>query len=675
MTRSPAARLKELIHRRDKVLAVLHPPSATLARIMEQAGCEALFVGTGGVVGAYTGLADVGTATMSECLQIAGWIAGSVAIPVMVDGDTGHGGIMAVRRLIRESIRAGLAGIRIDDQPIEGKRKTQNAGIDVVPLGDAIVRYRAAVDMKNELDPNFVVMAQCYARDANGGSLDDTIVRMKAYREQAGVDWVQFESPHSVDEIKAARAAVAGPFSFMRGKLGRYLSLDEHLALDVNIAWYPGFSHAVTWAALWDFMTAFREKGTAAWDDFVASRRDRPYPTPETPASGEGDAKQQARVTVFRRTGRQVMARDGYRIFDSDTHVGPDAAILSAYLSAAEKERLAGWEPYRSTGRFGHVTYTRGQRQYRRRLGDARPDEAPAGYMAGFTGVKRTREPSPKVDADPAARIADMDFEGVDVNLTLPSGWFGTWGAGEDIALEMAMYRAYHRWMDDYCGAYPRRLGGVILAGARDIAGGLAEIRRWGRSRWAWGMMVYAPVGMPLDHPDLEPFYAESAALDLAVVLHSFTVMPPYAPGGEDTWDNLWLQRSAAHPWCGMRNMAALIGGGVMDRYPMLRVGTLEAGHGWLPFWIARLDEHAETIKAALPELRRRPSDYVKSGRYFQSIEIPEGAALTNAVSDLVGDEVLMYASDYPHGESHFPESAGLVAAWGMSEDRKRKLL
>ena len=49
------------------------------------------------------------------------------------------------------------------------------------------------------------------------------------------------------------------------------------------------------------------------------------------------------------------------------------------------------------------------------------------------------------------------------------------------------------------------------------------------------------------------------------------------------------------------------------------------------------------------------------SGRYFQSIEIPEGARLTNAVADLVGDDVLMYASDYPHGESHFPESAGLV--------------
>jgi len=293
VTNPRSARLQELIHRQDKVLAVLHPPSATHARIMEKAGCEALFVGTGGVVGAYTGLADVGAATMTECLTIAGWIADSVPIPVIVDGDTGHGGIMAVRRLVRNSIRAGLAGIRIDDQPIEGKRKTQNAGIDVVPVRDAIVRYRAAVDMKNELDPNFVIMAQCYARDAKGGTIEDTVARLRLYREEAGVDWVQFESPHTVDEIKAARAAVNGPFSFMRGKLDRFLGLDEHLALGVNIAWYPGFTHAVTWAALWDFMTAFQAHGTGAWDDFLASRHGKPYPRPEVPPEGESDAKQQ----------------------------------------------------------------------------------------------------------------------------------------------------------------------------------------------------------------------------------------------------------------------------------------------------------------------------------------------------------------------------------------------
>ena len=292
MNSPQTARLQQLIHRRDKVLAVLHPPTAAHARIMERAGCEALFVGTGGVVGAYTGLADVGTATLSECVEIAGWIADSVKIPVIMDGDTGHGGIMAVRRMVRECIRRGIAGVRIDDQPIEGKRKTQDAGVEVVPLELAVARYRAAVEMKNELEPDFVVMAQCYARDAANGGFEDALMRLKAYREAAGVDWVQLESPHSVEEIKAARAAVEGPFSFMKGKLGRYLGLDEHLALGVTIAWYPGFTHHVTWAALWDFMTAFKERGTAAWDDFVESRKQRPYPTPEMPPDGEGADKQ-----------------------------------------------------------------------------------------------------------------------------------------------------------------------------------------------------------------------------------------------------------------------------------------------------------------------------------------------------------------------------------------------
>ena len=290
--RQKTARLQELIHRKGKVLAILHTPTAQQARIMEQAGCEAAFVGTSGVVGNYTGMSDVGTATMTECVQIAGWIANSVNFPIIIDGDTGHGGIMAVRRLVRECIRAGVAGIRIDDQPIEGKRRTQSAGVEVVPIEQAIARYRAAVDMKNELDPDFVIMAQCYARDAANSSLEDCIKRLQAYRKDAGVDWVQLESPHSVEEIKQARAAVEGPLSFMKGKLPRFLGLDEHLALGVNIAWYPGFTHQVMWAALHDFMQDFQKRGIAAWEDFQASRKDRPYPRPDVGPDGEGGDKQ-----------------------------------------------------------------------------------------------------------------------------------------------------------------------------------------------------------------------------------------------------------------------------------------------------------------------------------------------------------------------------------------------
>lgn len=369
------------------------------------------------------------------------------------------------------------------------------------------------------------------------------------------------------------------------------------------------------------------------------------------------------------------MAKNGYKIFDSDTHVGPVLEVLDKYIGEAEKKTLISWDQFKRTNAAGLSNYNRGARVYRRRLGDAKAEPDNGQYMAGFTGTQTSRKPSPMVDVNVKERIADMDLEGVDVNLLLPSGWFGTFTSTEDVNLEMKMYEAYHRWMEDYCSGYPDRLGGLILVSVRDIEGSLQQIKKWGKSRWAWGILPYAPYGTPLDHPDFEPIWAAAQEHDLMIALHTFTVMPPYAPGGLDNWENLFLQRSAAHPWCGMRNMASLIGAGLMERYPKIRIGTLEAGHGWLPFWLARIDEHAKTIKSALPNLKHLPSEYVLSGRYFQSIEVPEGEKLTNSVCDLLGDHILMYASDYPHSESHFPDTVKYVLDWNETgESRKKKL-
>jgi hypothetical protein len=87
---------------------------------------------------------------------------------------------------------------------------------------------------------------------------------------------------------------VSCPLSFMRGKLPRYLTLEEHLELGITIAWLPSFSHHVIWAALSAFMADFSSRGIAAWEDFVASRKDRPYIIPELPPDGEGLDKQRA---------------------------------------------------------------------------------------------------------------------------------------------------------------------------------------------------------------------------------------------------------------------------------------------------------------------------------------------------------------------------------------------
>ena len=273
----PSTKLRQLLRRKNKVLAVLGAPNAFHAKIMEANGVEACFVGTSITGGNYTGLPDLGILSMTECVAIARWIARSVKIPVILDGDTGHGGIMAVRRLARESIEAGLAGLRLDDQPLEQKRRTLSAGISIVSREEAIARYRAAVDAKNEIDPDFVIMAQCYARNAVNGGMAETLKRLRLYETKAGVDWVQFEAPHSVQEIERARKAVKGPFSAMKGQLPRALTLEEHGALKLNAAWYTFLPDLVLKASAWSFLETFQDRGISTWFEFLEKNPDTPF--------------------------------------------------------------------------------------------------------------------------------------------------------------------------------------------------------------------------------------------------------------------------------------------------------------------------------------------------------------------------------------------------------------
>jgi 2-methylisocitrate lyase-like PEP mutase family enzyme len=273
----PTTKLRQLLRRKNKVLAVLGAPNAFHAKIMEANGVEACFVGTSITGGNYTGLPDLGILSMTECVEIAKWIARSVKIPVILDGDTGHGGIMAVRRLVGECIEAGLAGLRLDDQPLEQKRRTMSAGISIVSREEAVARYRAAVDVKNEIDPDFVIMAQCYARNAVNGGMAETMKRLRLYEKEAGVNWVQFEAPHSVQEIKRARSVVKGPFSAMKGQLPRALTLEEHRALKLNAAWYTFLPDQVLKISAWAFLQEFQKKGTRAWDEFVRANPKTPF--------------------------------------------------------------------------------------------------------------------------------------------------------------------------------------------------------------------------------------------------------------------------------------------------------------------------------------------------------------------------------------------------------------
>lgn len=362
------------------------------------------------------------------------------------------------------------------------------------------------------------------------------------------------------------------------------------------------------------------------------------------------------------------------RIIDADTHVYEPAEVLEKNLDPEYGKRI---DELRSQvisvtpAIKGPVYYCLGRKSFWRPLGKASAGErsaTPQIMVPAFKG----RMPVQDTSTDPHARVKDMDVEGVDTAVLYPTG-IASMCAMADVGWELAMYRAYHRYMNDFCAPYPNRLKGVLLFSSRDVEASVQELRRWGKA--AWPVAIFPIISdKPIDHPDLDPMWETAQELDLAIALHTFSTMPPYAPGIFDMWDNGYLVRCHAHTASGMRNMGAIIGAGILDRFPKLRLGVLEAGFGWLPFWMHRLNEHTHGFPDMLAHMDKTPEEHIKGPQYFHTIEVNEGEAAAGYVSSVVGDDTLMYASDYPHNESWFPKTVSAIDSWNITEEVKHKI-
>ncbi len=374
--------------------------------------------------------------------------------------------------------------------------------------------------------------------------------------------------------------------------------------------------------------------------------------------------------------------RNGYRVFDADTHVHATAESLDKYLSAELRERLPNLDSYKSpfrTGGAGEKLEPPLRNLYRfesrggwgggqnRVLGEAAPREGVEREFQHFMG--RVFPTPGSSDYDPDARIRDMDREGVDVHMMVPAGFVGH----EDPWVEMEFIRANHRYLDDFCSEYPKRLKSLIVVTPHSIEASVEEIKRWAGSPWAVGVQPHLPLDYPLDHPGMEPIWAAANETGLCVVHHSFAWG---YPGYRDLWDNPFLGRLGSHPWAAMRAVAAFVGAGIMDRFPNVRFGILESGFGWLPFWARRMDDQAVYMGHVAENLQHQLSDYLTGGRFFASIVIHEGEEMVRMVMDDMGDHILMFGSDYPHAESRFPDSVDKVLGWSsITPDRMQKLM
>src|SRR5262245_45639638 len=168
------------------------------------------------------------------------------------------------------------------------------------------------------------------------------------------------------------------------------------------------------------------------------------------------------------------MARAGYRIFDADTHVIEPVEPIEAHLSAADRAKLAALGPLvgREPAKSGMSRYRVGKRpELNRRLGSRDRIPPAAAYTRGLKDGGTPWDvrwqgppfPSDRVSFDPHARVKDMDIEGVDVNMILPSGGVPAFSALEDVAMEQAVYPAFHRSLSDFSGPYPDQLHRMIV--------------------------------------------------------------------------------------------------------------------------------------------------------------------------------------------------------------------
>src|ERR1051325_6448024 len=156
---SKSRRLRELIAKG----AVMMPgvPNASMARQVEQAGFDAVYISGAGIANATAGVPDIGLLTLTEVAQLAKYVTRAVSIPAIVDADTGFGGAPNVARTIQELEAAGLAGCHIEDQEFP-KRCGHLAGKSLVALDEMLEKIKAAAAARR--DPDFLIIARTDAR-------------------------------------------------------------------------------------------------------------------------------------------------------------------------------------------------------------------------------------------------------------------------------------------------------------------------------------------------------------------------------------------------------------------------------------------------------------------------------------------------------------------------------
>lgn len=361
------------------------------------------------------------------------------------------------------------------------------------------------------------------------------------------------------------------------------------------------------------------------------------------------------------------MAKNGFKVFDSDMHVIEPVDLWERYMEAPFKHRAP-----------------RGLNRRPLDLGvivDGKPAIQSTARVRDVLFQGRLHRFAEDIERgfDAVAQLHAMDREGVDVTVLYPSrGLFVNSYPDMDPAFSAAIAHAYNNWLADFCQAGdPRRTYGAAMLPIQDIGVAIREARR------AVEELGFKAVFLRPNPPRPGVYWHQSrfdplweAIQDLSVPLGFHEGVSSHMPTvGADRfgYDQLALQHACSHSMEQMLALEAMTLGGVLARFPRLRVAFLEGNGSWLPFWLWRLDEHWENPgKHENPTVTMRPSEYF-SRQGFVSVECEEWPAC-QAV-EACGADSFVFSTDYPHFDTKYPEATARFLKLPLAEESKRKIL
>jgi predicted TIM-barrel fold metal-dependent hydrolase len=362
--------------------------------------------------------------------------------------------------------------------------------------------------------------------------------------------------------------------------------------------------------------------------------------------------------------------RDGFKIFDADAHVVEPKNLWERFLDKRYQSRVSWQQPFEGMDRFRPATVDGRYTQSHKTL-----------YGRQQEAVRWTTEAMIEKYGDVVNRGFDgasvaesLKVEGVDLAVLYGPG-YDMWLDGIDPDLQAGMARAYNRWSEEM----RETSGGRILAAGpvplNDITRAVEEVH------YAYehlGTRCFWARPNPFNQRTLgdryyDPLWEVLQDLDVSFATHEFMGLAGTSAGCE-RFSSFVEWHSCVHQMEAQMAMLAMIVNGVYERFPRLRVAYMEAGSAWLPSWLHRIEEHVELAGwLETPECTKEPIEYFKQNCWVAT-ECDE--ELVYHVIDEMGDDRILFETDYPHPDSKFPNAVTtFLGQKRLSDESKRKIL